>query len=155
MQERASRLMLIWVLDAMNKRIDSYGVTTGFGVTSHRRIKQGAALQKKKLIKSLEDLQIFRDRLETYTSDYTIQVLVGVIIIYVEEGARKDHEFGSVEKGAKRRRVVLFLFCFFGLVKKINKKVRLTLKNKILAEGIGTFLFGLSTMFSREKRNSA
>ena len=35
-----------WVLDGMNKGTDSYGITTGFGATSHRRTNQGAALQK-------------------------------------------------------------------------------------------------------------
>ncbi|KAM7263183.1 hypothetical protein ACFE04_000866 [Oxalis oulophora] len=34
-----------WVMESMSKGTDSYGVTTGFGGTSHRRTKNGAALQ--------------------------------------------------------------------------------------------------------------
>lgn len=35
-----------WVLQNMLKGTDTYGVTTGFGATSHRRTSQGAELQK-------------------------------------------------------------------------------------------------------------
>ncbi|CAI0472913.1 unnamed protein product [Linum tenue] len=36
-----------------------------------------------KLPRNLEELQILRDHLETYTSDYTAQVLVGYCVVYV------------------------------------------------------------------------
>jgi len=35
-----------WVLQRMIKGTDIYGVTTGFGATSHRRTQQGVELQK-------------------------------------------------------------------------------------------------------------
>ncbi|KAI4328054.1 hypothetical protein L6164_020447 [Bauhinia variegata] len=36
-----------------------------------------------KLPHSLEDLQVLRDHLESYTSDYTAQVLVGYCVVYI------------------------------------------------------------------------
>ncbi|KAF8380713.1 hypothetical protein HHK36_028203 [Tetracentron sinense] len=36
-----------------------------------------------KLPRSLQDLQILRDHLESYTSDYTAQVLVGYCVVYI------------------------------------------------------------------------
>ncbi|GAB4834760.1 hypothetical protein Ancab_033025 [Ancistrocladus abbreviatus] len=36
-----------------------------------------------KLPRTLEDLQILRDHLENYTSDYTMQVLVGYCVVYI------------------------------------------------------------------------
>ncbi|KFK22681.1 hypothetical protein AALP_AAs42556U000100 [Arabis alpina] len=36
-----------------------------------------------KLPRNLEDLQILRDNLEIYTSDYTVQVLVGYCLVYI------------------------------------------------------------------------
>ncbi|KAJ0970840.1 hypothetical protein J5N97_018799 [Dioscorea zingiberensis] len=36
-----------------------------------------------KMPRSLEELQILRDHLETYTSDYTLQVLVGYCMVYI------------------------------------------------------------------------
>ncbi|URE30486.1 Phenylalanine ammonia-lyase [Musa troglodytarum] len=35
-----------WVMDSMTKGTDSYGVTTGFGATCHRRTREGGALQR-------------------------------------------------------------------------------------------------------------
>ncbi|KAL7582577.1 hypothetical protein Lser_V15G44377 [Lactuca serriola] len=35
-----------WVMNNMLKGGDTYGVTTGFGATSHRRTKEGGALQQ-------------------------------------------------------------------------------------------------------------
>lgn len=36
-----------------------------------------------KLPRSLQDIQILKDNLESYTSDYTIQVLVGYCLVYI------------------------------------------------------------------------
>ncbi|XP_010106883.2 phenylalanine ammonia-lyase [Morus notabilis] len=58
-----------WVMESLERGIDTYGITTGFGATSHMRTNQGAALQKE-LIRFL-NAGIFGNETKG-TSDHTL-----------------------------------------------------------------------------------
>ncbi|KAJ0989941.1 hypothetical protein J5N97_008297 [Dioscorea zingiberensis] len=55
----------------------------GFGLVAVYLSMPASDYSFLKLPKTLEDLQILRDDLESYTSDYTIQVLVGYFMVYI------------------------------------------------------------------------
>ncbi|MBA0776695.1 hypothetical protein Gotri_011657 [Gossypium trilobum] len=75
-----------WVLDGMNKGTDSYGVTTGFGATSHRRTKQGAALQKELIRPNSKAVGPNGEPLDAQEAFHVARIDSGFFVLQPKEG---------------------------------------------------------------------